>query len=89
MYKQLVEVLGDESLVDTESVNSYKVNDIMPEVIVFPKTVKQVESVIKCAGTMRETIIPWGGGTRIQTGNVQKRYSVALDMRGFNTIKEY
>ena len=80
---------GDSTIVSYDAVDSYKVDAAVPSVVVFPQNIEHIEAILRSANSYRTPVIPWGGGTRIHTGNVAESYTIAVDLNSLDYIEEY
>ncbi len=53
-----------------------------PTEVVRPRSVRELSAALADAHKRRLAVVPWGGGTRMQVGNLPEKYDVALDMTG-------
>lgn len=86
---QIKKQLGDSTQLFEGSRKSYIVDDKKPELVITPSDSKQIAAIMESANSSRAAVIPWGGGTKITTGNLPARYDIALDVRNLNSLKEY
>src|SRR3990170_1856601 len=93
MVKQ-ASVLADlESIVGRDHAgatqDSYQVDGLAPQVAVHPGSYEQVAEVLRYAHGRGLAVIPWGGGTHIHTGNVPRRYDIALSLSRLDQVIEH
>lgn len=86
---QITEKLGDSTTIFEESREPYIVDDKKPELVIKPSDARQIAAIMESAYTSGAGVIPWGGGTKITTGNLPAHYDIALDVRNLNSLKEY
>jgi FAD/FMN-containing dehydrogenase len=98
ILEQLRVIAGaDNVLTDAADLELYgrdwtKAYDPAPSAIVFPKTVEQVQAIVKLANTENLALVPSGGRTGLSAGAVAKdgELVVAFDkmntLSGFNSI---
>ena len=87
--KQTVESTGNPSIKYNGSLNSYNLDGVEPRSVYCPKDIAQVEAVVGASADNNVNIVPWGGGTRIHTGNITGKYETVIDMSALCEIKEY
>jgi glycolate oxidase FAD binding subunit len=73
----------------TENLARFAVGGLTPQIAVAPSTIDQLREVVRICDERDLAIIPWGGGSAIQTGNTPVRYDVAVLMSGLNQVIEY
>jgi len=86
---QIKKQLGDSTPMFEGSRERYIIDDKKPDLVVTPSDAHQIASIMESAHSSRAAVIPWGGGTKITTGNIPERYDIALDVRKLNLLKEY
>jgi glycolate oxidase FAD binding subunit len=69
-------------MTDTLETASFIVDGTAPQRVLRPSSIDQVSEMLAECHSSGESVIPWGGGTRMHVGNVPTRYTTALDMRG-------
>jgi glycolate oxidase FAD binding subunit len=62
----------------SEKAADYAVDGLVPSAVVRPADENEVAAIIRIANENRLAVIPWGGGTSMQTGNIPSRYDVAV-----------
>ena len=62
---------------------SYSIDNIVPSSIEQPTTLEQISDALSRANNQGHAVIPWGGGTRIEVGNIPSSYDIALDLSAF------
>src|SRR5206468_893587 len=67
----------------------FKIDDIMPEVIVSPGTYEEVAAVMRYANETGLAVLPFGRGQYRGTGNLPRRYDIALSTVRLNQIVQY
>lgn len=88
IFKQAAEIIGESNCL-TEGLESYAVDGIIPELVVFPESVEQVSALMKLAEQERWAVIPRGSGTKMSLGNIPKGVDMVLVLRKLNKILEY
>ena len=69
--------------------SDFMVDGILPQVIVFPSTYEEVAAVMRYANATGMGVIPLGSGQYKGTGNLPRRYDIALSVARLNRIIEY
>ena len=62
---------------------SYSIDGMTPSSIERPQTLEEVSNALCKSNNEGRSVIPWGGGTRIEIGNIPTSYDTALDLSGF------
>ena len=89
LHSLLQSALDSQRVFPREEAASYAVDGIIPQVAVLPLTVEEVAEVMRLASREGAAVIPWGGGTAINLGNVPRRYDIALCLSHLNQVVEY
>ena len=69
-------------MADTQDTASFIVDGMKPQRVLRPDSIGQVSAMLAECHAAGESVIPWGGGTRMHVGNVPSRYTTAMDLRG-------
>ena len=72
----------------TGNVHEFAIDGIIPRAVVSPRTPEQIADIVRFAGSEDFSIIPWGGGTSIGSGNIPERYDIALSLSKFDAMLE-
>ncbi|GBD11113.1 putative FAD-linked oxidoreductase [bacterium HR23] len=67
-------------LLPPERRGAYAVDGLLPSLVVRPRSVEEVSTVLAAAFQEGASLVPWGGGTRMALGAVPRSYHLALDM---------
>lgn len=68
---------------------AYAVDGITPETVVYPASAEEAAQALKEAAEQRLAVIPCRNGTKLQTGNIPRRYDVALCLKQMNSVWHY
>ncbi|TMB98269.1 MAG: FAD-binding oxidoreductase [Chloroflexi bacterium] len=68
---------------------AFAVDGLTPRAVVRPSTYQGVAEVLRYGNTNRLTVISWGAGSMMQTGNRPSKYDIALSVAGLTGIVEY
>ena len=68
---------------------AYEIDGTYPRLVARPSDVEGVSETMRFAHEQGLAVVPWGGGTRIQLGNIPGRYDVALDITGVNRMVDH
>ncbi len=91
--EELKHIVGEEN-VRTNTADLYvygadaSVHQSLPDVVVRPKTIEQVQKVVQYANAERIPIIPRGAGSGMSGHAVPIDGGIVLDMKGMNRILE-
>jgi glycolate oxidase FAD binding subunit len=85
----LFSALPDADLAAGDETRAYAVDGLCPSVVVRARDAAGVSAALATAARHGLAVIPWGGGTAIELGNIPTRYDVALDLRGLGRVLEY
>ena len=89
IINQLNGALGQQNIKsDADSLAEYTVDGIKPKVVVFPKNSQECSDVVKIANKAGLGVIPWGAGTMMASGNIPKKYDIAICMLRMNHMLE-
>ncbi len=62
----------------------------VPDLVVFPSTVEQIEALVEAAAKHGAMLVPYGGGTNVtdalRCNPAEKRFICAVDMRRMNRV---
>ena len=86
---QITEQLGESAPIFDNTRGNYIIDDKKPELAVTPSDAQQVAAIMESAHSSGAAVIPWGGGTKITTGNLPVRYDLALNIQKLNSLIEY
>lgn len=67
----------------------YALDGMQPQVVVQPKSREEIARFVEWSEAHFHSIIPWGGGTTIEIGNVPRRYEIALSLARLNRLVEH
>ena len=62
---------------------NHSLDGLTPASIEKPGTLDELSSTLANVSGSGKSAVPWGGGTRIDVGNVPSSYDVAIDLSGF------
>ena len=66
----------------SEGVERFAIEGLTPHLVAKPSSVEEVSQTLAVAHRLHAAVVPWGGGTRMEMGNVPTWYEVALDLTG-------
>lgn len=94
IYKSLIDIVGEEDVSNREeefyvySRESGALTSKRPNYVVMPKTVEEVQKIIKLANEERVPIVPMGGGSSLSGLALPIKGGIVLDMKQMNKIIE-
>lgn len=91
---QLTKSAADPALEQAETATAheraaYAVDGITPETVLYPASAEEVAQALHEAAEQRLAVIPCRNGTKLQTGNIPRRYDVALCLKQMNSVWHY
>jgi FAD/FMN-containing dehydrogenase len=87
MIQAFEKLLGPQNVKSDEpALRRYAVDGNKPGAVVFPASVDQMSEVVRLAGERGLSIVPWGGGSKIQTGYPPSRLDLVVCMEQLNRI---
>jgi FAD/FMN-containing dehydrogenase len=92
---ELTAIVGEDKLrLDDETLQSHgrdwtKANEPAPLAVVFPRTVSEVQAVVKLANTLEFAIVPSGGRTGLSGGAVAANGEVVVSFDYMNHISDF
>jgi len=72
-----------------EDLGRYTVDGLTPTLVALPRTAEEVAQVLEAADEAGWAVVPWGGGTGLQTANHRQRLDLVVDLRGMNQVIEH
>lgn len=73
---------------DEGTLAAYSVDGMAPKAVVFPSNTEQVSGAVKIACSEGWAVLPWGGGTKINTGNPPGRLDLVVCLKRMNHMKD-
>ncbi|MFN3652495.1 MAG: FAD-binding oxidoreductase [Armatimonadota bacterium] len=89
MSDALAAIVGAEGLLTGAETASFAVNGAVPPVVVLPRDRDQVAAVVSHARESGQSIVPFGGGTRIEQGRAPSRLDLVLCTRKLHRVVDY
>ena len=88
-HRKLSEVVGAKNVLAGEkSTVPYTVDGITPQFVACPATSEQVASIVRAANEYRITLVPWGGGSRQESGPCLNSADTVLCLKNMNQVVE-
>ena len=76
-------------MMDSEGASDYVVDHIVPDYVVTPSTLTELQEQLRQCDADRLAVIPASGQTQIHVGNVPGRYDVALNLSEMPAVIEH
>jgi glycolate oxidase FAD binding subunit len=90
IVKNFHSIVGEENtLLETHPLESYAVDNLVPQAVLFPGTVEQVSEILKLATKESLSVIPRGSGTKISLGNKPVGADIVVCTKNLNRIIEH
>jgi len=92
ILQELAKIVGvdnasdDPSILDTYSRDQSFVSPRKPNYVVWPRTVEEVQEIVKLANGYKMPVVPYSSGTNFQGGAVPDHGGILIDMRKLNRI---
>ena len=86
--RELEGIVGTDHVRPPEETR-FVVDGISPSVVVMPASYDEVAAVMRFANRERLAVIPLGGGTKRNIGNVPSRYDIALSLERLSQVIEH
>ena len=87
VVQAMAEVVGEDNVRDGPS--DREVDGLRPTVAVLPENIHELSQVMAEASGAGLTVAPWGGGTRIEVGNLIDRLDVVADLSRLDRIVQH
>ncbi|MCK5392223.1 MAG: FAD-binding oxidoreductase [Deltaproteobacteria bacterium] len=90
IINNLHSIVGEENaLSDNAKLESFSVDDVLPEIVLSPNNVEQISEIMKVASKESLSVIPWGSGTKSALGNKPDRADIVISTKNLNRILEH
>jgi glycolate oxidase FAD binding subunit len=83
--EQLISLLGNEAVLPVEDLARYAVDGLEPDAVVRPIDRQGISQVLKWACSEGMSVVPRGGGTQLNLGNVPDRLDLVLDLSSYGS----
>ena len=74
---------------DPDELRNYAVDGVLPRFAIIPDTVEQVSQAVALANQQGLTLIPRGGGSRLNLGGIPERFDVLLETTKLTRLLEH
>ena len=85
----LARSLGSDGVVPEERLGNFSIDGVIPRLAFCPTYRHEIVETVGWAAAEGLAVVPRGGGTQMELGNVPARYDVALDLSRFNGVLDY
>jgi len=86
----LLKIVGEKNALTKEAeLESFGVENMVPEVVLFPNDIEQVSEIMKIAYKESLSVLPWGSGTKSALGNKPERADIVVSTKNLNRIIEH
>jgi FAD/FMN-containing dehydrogenase len=83
----LRDVLGSEYVKsDPETLSGFEVDGMRPRFVAFPSDVEQILNVVKIAQREKMSVLPWGSGSKVSTGQIPSALDLILCTRRLDRV---
>lgn len=89
LHEGIRKILADYVPADENTLAEYAVDGALPQAIVKPDRVEAVSEIVRFASRHRLTIVPRGGGTKMDLGLPPERVDLVLSLERLNRVIEY
>jgi D-lactate dehydrogenase (cytochrome) len=94
IYNQLENIVGKKYISKTKELLDMYTKDwsfhapSLADIIVWPKSAKEISMVLKIANKNKIPVIPWGGGSSLEGNPIPTKGGIVLDMIRMNKVLE-
>ncbi len=89
LYDQLRHIVGESGMLSEEQVSAYTYDGTVPEVVVLPASVQEIQNVLRFASEQNLSVMPAGAGTKLGIGNLAEETDIVLSTTHLNKVVEY
>ena len=88
-HQKLGEIVGAKNVLTGEKATApYTVDGLTPQAVTYPATTEQVANIVRAANESRTTLVPWGGGSRQESGPCLNAADTVLCLKNMNQVIE-
>ena len=88
-HQKLGEIIGTKNVLTGEKATApYTVDGLTPQAVTYPATTEQVANIVRAANESRITLVPWGGGSRQESGPCLNAADTVLCLKNMNQVVE-
>jgi glycolate oxidase FAD binding subunit len=86
----LLKIVGEKNALTNEAeLESFGVENMLPEVVLFPNDIEQVSEIMKIATKESLSVLPWGSGTKSALGNKPERADIVVSTKNLDRFIEH
>jgi glycolate oxidase FAD binding subunit len=84
----LAAILGEDGVVaEPSACAAYAIDGCAPQWVAFPRTAEATAGILQYSAERDLAVIPCCNATKLSTGNLPRRYDIALSLREMNQIR--
>ncbi|MBI4164701.1 MAG: FAD-binding oxidoreductase, partial [Acidobacteria bacterium] len=80
---------GSRVTSDPEACAGFAVDCLVPRCVVYPSSAEEAATTLRWAAEHELGVIPCRSATKLQVGNLPRRFDVALSLKGMNQVWHY
>ena len=85
----LIQIVGEVGILPANQFDRYQVDGFVPQAVVLPASVREIQEVLSYATDRKLSVIPAGNGTKLGIGNPPDKVDLVLSMSRLDQILEY
>lgn len=89
LESRLAAIVGQRYLLAGDAASSYVVQGNLPRYAVQPADLEQLSRVLSVCHRAGASVVPWGGGTHQQIGNLMDTPDVVVSLQRLNRVLKY
>ncbi|MCE2402266.1 FAD-binding oxidoreductase [Candidatus Poribacteria bacterium] len=89
LVNKLRHLVEESCILQGDQVSAYTYDSIVPEVVVLPASVQEMQNVLQFASAHDYTVMPAGAGTKLGVGNLPPKTDIVLATTHLNSVVEY
>ena len=89
MHDELKHIVGEAGILTEAQVADYTFDGYVPEAVVLPASVQEIQNVLRFASKKALSAIPAGAGTKLGIGNLPQKVDIVLTTTRLNSVVEY
>ncbi len=86
---ELKQIVGENNCISDSIVSDYNYDNCVPQVVVEPETVEDIQNILRYASKNNLTVLPAGSGTKLGIGNFAQSPDIVLSTKRLNKVIEY
>jgi len=88
--KEIENVVGPNFLsTGDQALNNYRVDTKIPSAVIYPGTEQEVSEILKICSLHNLPVVPFGGGTKMSTGNIPFNLKLVICTNRLNKFVEH